>query len=110
MAATGIDCRGPFPADTVYLKAFAGDFDSVVAMYHDQGQIATKLRGFNRGVTITGGLKTIFTTPSHGTAYDIVGMGNASAGALESAIELAARLTSRPATNEAERPLAAAGR
>src|SRR5262249_10605003 len=51
-AATGIDCKGPFPSDTVYIKAFAGEYDSVVAMYHDQGQIATKLRGFSRGVTV----------------------------------------------------------
>jgi 4-hydroxythreonine-4-phosphate dehydrogenase len=97
MAATGIDCRGPFPADTIYIKAFAGDFDSVVAMYHDQGQIATKLHGFNRGVTVTGGLQTVFTTPSHGTAYDIVGQGIATTGAIESAITLAANLASRAA-------------
>lgn len=92
VAATGIDCRGPFPADTIYLKAFAGDYDSVVAMYHDQGQIATKLRGFNRGVTVTAGLATVFTTPAHGTAFDIVGKGVASTGAIESAIRLAAKL------------------
>jgi 4-hydroxythreonine-4-phosphate dehydrogenase len=94
-AASGIVCSGPFPADTVYLKAFANDFDGVVAMYHDQGQIATKLRGFNRGVTVTAGLQTIFTTPAHGTAFDIVGRGTASAGALESAIRLAAKLAAR---------------
>jgi 4-hydroxythreonine-4-phosphate dehydrogenase len=92
VAATGIDCRGPFPADTVYIKAFAGEFDSVVAMYHDQGQIATKLKGFNRGVTVTAGLDTIFTTPAHGTAFDIVGQGLASPTALESALALAAKL------------------
>lgn len=94
-AATGIDCKGPFPADTIYIKAFAGEYDSVVAMYHDQGQIATKLRGFNRGVTVTAGLDTVFTTPAHGTAFDIVGKGKASTGALESAIGLAAQLASR---------------
>jgi 4-hydroxythreonine-4-phosphate dehydrogenase len=88
----GIDCSGPFPADTVYIRAFAGEFDSVVAMYHDQGQIATKLRGFDRGVTVTAGLDTVFTTPSHGTAFDIVGKGVAKTGALESAVRLAARL------------------
>src|SRR6201993_2560319 len=60
-----------------------GEFDSVVAMYHDQGQIATKLRGFNRGVTVTAGLDTVFTTPSHGTAFDIVGQGVAKTGPLE---------------------------
>lgn len=92
VAQTGIDARGPFPADTVYVRAFGGEFDSVVAMYHDQGQIATKLKGFNRGVTVTAGLETIFTTPSHGTAFDIVGQGVAKTGALESAILLASRL------------------
>jgi 4-hydroxy-L-threonine phosphate dehydrogenase PdxA len=93
-ANTGIACSGPFPADTVYVRAFAGEFDSVVAMYHDQGQIATKLRGFNRGVTVTAGLETVFTTPSHGTAFDIVGQGVAKTGALESAVRLAAQLVS----------------
>jgi 4-hydroxythreonine-4-phosphate dehydrogenase len=92
MAACGYDCQGPFPSDTVYIKAFAGEFDSVVAMYHDQGQIATKLRGFNRGVTVTAGLDIVFTTPAHGTAFDIVGKGIASTGALEAAIRLAAKL------------------
>jgi 4-hydroxythreonine-4-phosphate dehydrogenase len=91
-AKTGIACSGPFPADTVYVRAFAGEFDSVVAMYHDQGQIATKLRGFNRGVTVTAGLETVFTTPSHGTAFDIVGQSVAKTGALESAVRLAAQL------------------
>ncbi|MBM1174333.1 PdxA family dehydrogenase [Microvirga arabica] len=104
LAEKGINCSGPYPADTVYIRAFKGEFDSVVAMYHDQGQIATKLRGFNRGVTVTAGLKTIFTTPSHGTAFDIVGKGIATTGALESAITLAATL----ATNRARR--AAVGR
>jgi 4-hydroxythreonine-4-phosphate dehydrogenase len=91
-AARGINCHGPFPADTVFLKAFAGDYDGVLTMYHDQGQIATKLKGFNRGVTVTAGLKTIFTTPAHGTAFDIVGKGCASTGALEQAVRLGARL------------------
>jgi 4-hydroxythreonine-4-phosphate dehydrogenase len=91
-ASRGIHCRGPFPADTVFLKAFAGDYDGVLTMYHDQGQIATKLKGFNRGVTVTGGLKTVFTTPAHGTAFDIVGQGIAGTGALEQAVRVAARL------------------
>ena len=91
-AARGIGCKGPFPSDTVFLKAFAGEFDGVLSMYHDQGQIATKLKGFNRGVTVTGGLETVFTTPAHGTAFDIVGKGVAATGALESAIRLCARL------------------
>lgn len=92
MAAEGIDCTGPFASDTVYIKAFEGRYDSVLSMYHDQGQIATKLRGFNRGVTVTAGLRTIFTTPAHGTAFDIVGKGIANVGAIENAITLATRL------------------
>jgi 4-hydroxythreonine-4-phosphate dehydrogenase len=103
MAAQGIDCRGPFPSDTVYIKAFAGDYDSVLSMYHDQGQIATKLHGFNRGVTITAGLSTIFTTPAHGTAFDIVGQGVATTGAIENAIALAAQLATRRAEAAASR-------
>jgi 4-hydroxythreonine-4-phosphate dehydrogenase len=90
--ASGIGCRGPFPADTVFLKAFAGEFDGVLTMYHDQGQIATKLKGFNRGVTVTAGLRTVFTTPAHGTAFDIVGQGRATTGALEEAVRLGVRL------------------
>ena len=91
-AKRGIDCKGPYPSDTVFLKAFAGDFDGVLSMYHDQGQIATKLKGFNRGVTVTAGLETVFTTPAHGTAFDIVGRGTATTGALEEAVRLCARL------------------
>ena len=93
-AARGIDCKGPFPSDTVFIKGFGDEFDGVLSMYHDQGQIATKLKGFNRGVTVTGGLKTVFCTPAHGTAFDIVGKGVATTGALEQAVRLAARLAS----------------
>jgi 4-hydroxythreonine-4-phosphate dehydrogenase len=95
MAEQGIDCKGPFPCDTIYIKAFAGDYDSVLSMYHDQGQIATKLKGFNKGVTITAGLEIVFTTLSHGTAFDIVGKGIADIGAYEAAIRLAARIAAR---------------
>jgi 4-hydroxythreonine-4-phosphate dehydrogenase len=95
VAATGIDCTGPYPSDTIYLKAFAGHFDSVVAMYHDQGQIATKLKGLGKGVTVTAGLDTVFTTPAHGTAHDIVGKGVATPDALVSALALAAKLAGK---------------
>lgn len=95
LAGSGINCSGPYPSDTIYLKAFAGHFDSVVAMYHDQGQIATKLKGLGKGVTITAGLPTVFTTPAHGTAFDIVGQGKATPGALQAALALAAKLIAR---------------
>ncbi len=91
-AARGIACKGPFPADTVFIKGFGDEYDGVLTMYHDQGQIATKLKGFNRGVTVSGGMPTVFTTPAHGTAFDIVGKGVATTGALEQAVRLAARL------------------
>ncbi len=100
-AERGVRCKGPFPSDSVFLKAFAGDYDGVLTMYHDQGQIATKLKGFNRGVTVTGGLRTIFTTPAHGTAFDIVGKGIATTGALEQAVRLCARLASGSKNNTA---------
>lgn len=92
LRAEGLPCEGPFPSDTVFLKARAGDFDAVVIMYHDQGQIATKLLGFSEGVTLTGGLKTLYTTPSHGTAYDIVGQGIADVGAMKRAFDVIANL------------------
>ncbi len=92
LRAEGIDCQGPISSDVIFLKALKKEFDGVVMMYHDQGQIATKLLGFNKGVTVTAGLKTVFTTPAHGTAYDIVGQGKADPGAMEHAFMLAAKL------------------
>lgn len=90
----GVGCTGPISSDVIFLKALKGDYDGVVMMYHDQGQIATKLLGFNKGVTVTAGLKTVFTTPAHGTAFDIVGQGKADPGALEQALRIAARMAS----------------
>jgi len=84
----GIDASGPYPADTVWLRARAGQFDGVVTMYHDQGQIALKLLGFERGVTVLGGLPIPITTPAHGTAYDIAGQGVANDAALVRAFEI----------------------
>ena len=90
--ASGVNCTGPISSDVIFLKALKSEFDGVVMMYHDQGQIATKLLGFNKGVTVTAGLKTVFTTPAHGTAYDITGKGVADTGALEQALRIAARM------------------
>jgi 4-hydroxythreonine-4-phosphate dehydrogenase len=90
--ATGIDCTGPLPSDTIFLRARAGHFDAVVIMYHDQGQIATKLLGFQKGVTVSAGMKAVYTTPAHGTAFDIVGKGRADPGAMTAAFRMAAKL------------------
>jgi 4-hydroxythreonine-4-phosphate dehydrogenase len=92
LRAKGIHCEGPISSDVIFLKALKGEFDGVVMMYHDQGQIATKLLGFNKGVTVTAGLKTVFTTPAHGTAYDIVGANQANPQAMFNAFELACRM------------------
>jgi 4-hydroxythreonine-4-phosphate dehydrogenase len=92
LRADGVNCTGPISSDVIFIKATRGEFDGVVMMYHDQGQIATKLLGFNKGVTVTAGLKTVFTTPAHGTAYDIVGQGKADRGAMEHAFRIAARM------------------
>jgi 4-phospho-D-threonate 3-dehydrogenase / 4-phospho-D-erythronate 3-dehydrogenase len=88
----GIACSGPISSDAIFLKALKGEYDGVVMMYHDQGQIATKLLGFHQGVTVTAGLRTIYTTPAHGTAFDIVGQGKAQTGALEHAVRIAAKM------------------
>jgi len=91
--ALGIPAVGPFPADTIFLRAKRGEFHGIVTMYHDQGQIATKLLGFDRGVTIQGGLSVVTTTPAHGTAFDIAGQGRANTGAFEQAVKIAARMS-----------------
>ena len=88
----GYAAAGPFPADTIFVRARDGAFDGVVTMYHDQGQIAMKLMGFERGVTVQGGLPVAITTPAHGTAYDIAGRGIANAQAMSNALAIAARM------------------
>lgn len=88
----GIDARGPFPSDILFIKAFNGDFDGVVTMYHDQGQIALKLKGFDQGITIAGGLPAPIVTCAHGTAYDIAGTGVVKTSAFENAVKMAAKM------------------
>jgi 4-hydroxythreonine-4-phosphate dehydrogenase len=90
--AKGIPVEGPFPADTIFLKARDGLFDAVVTMYHDQGQIAIKLMGFSQGVTVQGGMPVPITTPAHGTAYDIAGRGVANVDATANAFLIACRM------------------
>ena len=88
----GLPADGPYPADTVFVRARGGQFDAVLTMYHDQGQIAMKLMGFDRGVTLLGGFPFPICTPAHGTAYDIAGKGVANIGAGRAALLLAAEM------------------
>ena len=90
--AKGLPADGPYPADTVFVRAKGGQFDAVLTMYHDQGQIAMKLMGFDRGVTVLGGFPFPICTPAHGTAYDIAGKGIANVGAARAALLLAASM------------------
>jgi len=88
LVAEGLDARGPFPADTVFVAARRGDFDAVVTMYHDQGQIAMKLMGFEQGVTLLAGLPVPVATCASGTAFDIAGKGTARVDGLQQAFDL----------------------
>jgi 4-hydroxythreonine-4-phosphate dehydrogenase len=90
----GIDATGPWPADTLFGRAVAGDFDVAVAMYHDQGHIAVKVLGFETGVNATIGLPIVRTSVDHGTAFDIAGTGRASADSLVEAIAVGAAMAS----------------
>ena len=90
--ADGIDVTGPIPADTVFLRAARGEFDVVIAPYHDVGMAAFKTAAFGSGVNVTLGLPFPRTSPDHGTALDIAGRGIADASSMVEAIELAARL------------------
>ena len=90
--ARGIDVSGPFPADTIFVRARRGEFDVVIACYHDQGLIPVKLVAFGRAVNVTLGLPIIRTSVDHGTAFDIAGRGVADAESMIAAVLLAARL------------------
>jgi len=93
--ARGIDVVGPLAADTLFHYAYRGDYDAVVAMYHDQGLVPLKMIGFESGVNWTLGLPFIRTSPDHGTAYDIAGKGVADPSSMIAAIRLAKRLAAR---------------
>ncbi|MBL8762920.1 MAG: 4-hydroxythreonine-4-phosphate dehydrogenase PdxA [Phycisphaerae bacterium] len=88
----GIDARGPFPGDAVFVDAAAGRFDLVVAMYHDQGLIPAKLLDRGKTVNVTVGLPVVRTSPAHGTAFDIAGRNRASAESMTAAVETAIRM------------------
>lgn len=90
--AEGIDASGPIAADTLFARARSGEFDGVVAMYHDQGHVALKTIGFDRAVNVTAGLPIVRTSVAHGTAYDIAWTGQARCDSLLEAVRVAARL------------------
>jgi 4-hydroxythreonine-4-phosphate dehydrogenase len=102
LRSAGVDITGPLPADTVYSRALAGEFDAVVAPYHDVGMAAFKTVAFGSGVNVTIGLPFVRTSPDHGTAFDIAGSGRADPSSMVEALLLAARLANaRIATGSA---------
>jgi len=90
----GLDVSGPYSPDTIFLRGFRGEFDAVIACYHDQATIAVKSLSFGSAVNVTLGLPLIRTSVDHGTALDIAGKGIADASSMSSAIRLAAELAS----------------
>ena len=101
----GIDATGPFPADTIFIKAVQGHYDLVVAMYHDQGLIPVKLLDFAGSVNMTLGLPIVRTSPDHGTAFDIAGQNKADPSSMKSAILMAVEVAKkRRATTKSPEP------
>jgi len=95
LAERGIVVRGPVPADTVFVRAMRGEFDGVIFLYHDQGNIAMKAVAFGEGVVIYAGLPYVVVTPGHGSALDIAAKGIANPGNMIEAIKTAAMLAKR---------------
>ncbi|MEU9185805.1 4-hydroxythreonine-4-phosphate dehydrogenase PdxA [Streptomyces sp. NPDC048484] len=96
LRAEGVDARGPLPADTAFFLASRGDYDLIVAMYHDQGHGPVKVLGIEAGVNLTVGLPVIRTSVDHGTAFDIAGSGTAEAGSMVEALRQAAEMATAP--------------
>ena len=95
-AEAGVSIAGPFPADTLFVRAARGEFDAVIACYHDQGLIPVKLLAFGRAVNVTLGLPIVRTSVDHGTAFDIAGKDVADPSSMVEAVLLAARLATKP--------------
>jgi len=95
-AARTLGAAGPFPADTVFVRALKGEFDAVLAPYHDVGMTAIKVASFGKAVNVTLGLPFIRTSPDHGTAFDIAGKGVADASSMREAVKMAVELANRP--------------
>ncbi len=90
--------KGPFPSDTIFVART--NFDGIVTMYHDQGQIALKVIGFDGGVTVQGGLPVVIATPAHGTAFDIAGKNIASAKSSQNALDIAIAVAGKKAARK----------
>jgi 4-hydroxythreonine-4-phosphate dehydrogenase len=97
----GVTIEGPIPGDTVFVRASRGEFDCVIACYHDQGLIPVKLLSFGHAVNVTIGLPIIRTSVDHGTAFDIAGKGVANPGSMIAAVKLAAQMASTRAKAQA---------
>lgn len=102
-AAKKLGAAGPLPADTVFVRAMQGEFDAVLAPYHDVGMTAIKVAAFGQGVNVTLGLPFPRTSPDHGTAFDIAGTGKADPSSMRVALELAAKLGGKQVTEKQER-------
>ena len=98
--AKGWNCSGPYPSDTLFMKAFRGDFDGVVTMFHDQSQIALKVVGFDEGITIAGGFAVPCATCGHGTAYDIAGKNIVKTSSFEVAVRMASSMADARAAKQ----------
>lgn len=98
--AQGLITEGPFPADTVFVRAIRGEFDGVICLYHDQGLIPLKLLSWEDGVNVTIGLPIVRTSPDHGTAFDIAGRGKADPRSMRAALTLAIHMTQHRSTHE----------
>jgi 4-hydroxythreonine-4-phosphate dehydrogenase len=101
LKSDGVDASGPFPADTVFVRAMRGEFDAVLAPYHDVGMVAIKTAAFGRAVNVTLGLPFPRTSPDHGTAFDIAGSGQADPASMRAAIETAVTFARRSLTLDA---------
>jgi 4-hydroxythreonine-4-phosphate dehydrogenase len=102
--AGGVDVSGPWPADTLFVRAVRGEFDAVIAAYHDQGLVPVKLAAFGKAINVTLGLPIVRTSVDHGTAFDIARQGTADAGSLVEAVLLAAKLAAGPVSGARTAP------
>jgi 4-hydroxythreonine-4-phosphate dehydrogenase len=98
LRSDGLDVQGPFPADTVFVQAMRGEFDAVLAPYHDVGMVAIKTAAFGKAVNVTLGLPFPRTSPDHGTAFDIAGTGTADPSSMRAALEAAVVFSGRSLT------------